>query len=447
VINSSRSERGWRGRRRIAVLVSVVGILGTVALMSASPASAGFTQCNGKVKLKKGGNGALSFSCSTDIRAFNITSNKAIKSFTDNPAINGAPSPFLVCLTQTSLNGYGCGVQNRAISVTGSGTQADKSTGANTSCGIAQTTTPAGPGGDPPAMNSITGPPCAQVHQGQIVSQQIAFKGNPCSSNPDNPFLVFLIVGGEPIVSTFTVRGDSLDVGQSVSEPLKLKVQGCPKAKVAGAKKSTASASAGARASSGAALQPVSGLSCLGTVVPKFGKPTPDANYEFSCNQNIRTFAIVTNRLTDFFGTETEVTGAGVNSGPCVSPAPPAKQFSASECAALESSAHQCEGTIPGYGAGCSYPNRANNISSVLTYGRRLSAGNLMHGSIGLDENPCVRTGGKPALRVWVVALTEPFLQPQATTGEFLSSPFPLGVTGFGKKACAKVGGGKKNKK
>ena len=40
MINSSRSERGWQGRRRIAVLVSIVGVLGIAALGSTSTASA-----------------------------------------------------------------------------------------------------------------------------------------------------------------------------------------------------------------------------------------------------------------------------------------------------------------------------------------------------------------------------------------------------------------------
>ena len=40
MINTSRSERGWRGRRRIAVLVSIAGVLGIAALGSASTASA-----------------------------------------------------------------------------------------------------------------------------------------------------------------------------------------------------------------------------------------------------------------------------------------------------------------------------------------------------------------------------------------------------------------------
>ena len=53
MINSSRSERGWQGRRRIAVLVSIVGVLGIAALGStASASAAAVANCNAKLEPK-----------------------------------------------------------------------------------------------------------------------------------------------------------------------------------------------------------------------------------------------------------------------------------------------------------------------------------------------------------------------------------------------------------
>jgi hypothetical protein len=440
VINTSRSERGWRGRRRIAVLVSVVGIMGLIAMGAASSASAGFTQCGGSVKVKKG-NSTVSFTCSTDVRAYGIASNKTVKSFQDVPSVNGAASSFLVCTSQTQANGFGCGVPNRAIATDGSGTQAQANTGATTSCGRSTTTQAAGPGGNPPAINGVTGPTCAQVIPiGQTVTQQVAFKGNPCNTATKNPFEVFVIVGAEPIVSTFTVRGDSNAVGEALSDPQRLKIKGCTSGGGKSKKSSASSASAVAHSSSGTAVDPQSSLNCLGTVSPKqAGKPSADLVYALTCNQNVRLYSIVTNRQSDFFGSEGIVTGPGVNSTPCVNPPAPAPPLSPPQCAAAESAAIQCEGAVPGFGAGCSFPDRQGNLSNVLTYGRRLSGGNTITGDLGMVKSPCIRAQGEPKIRVWAVALTEPFIPSTGATGEFVSPPFPMAVSGYGSKACAKV--------
>jgi len=96
-------------------------------------------------------------------------------------------------------------------------------------------------------------------------------------------------------------------------------------------------------------------------------------------------------------------------------------------------------GAVPGFGAGCSFPDRQGNLSNVLTYGRRLSAGNTITGDLGMTKSPCVRAKGEPRLRVWAVAMTEPFIASTGATGEFVSPPFPLQVTGYSSKACAKV--------
>jgi hypothetical protein len=394
----------------------------------------------------------MSFQCSTDIRAYGITSNKTVKSFTDTPSVNGAPSAFVACTTQSVANGYGCGVQNRAIATDGTGTQAQSNTGASTTCGRSSTVTPAGPQGNPPAVNGITGPPCAQtIPAGSLVSQQVSFGGNPCSTARKNPFLVFLVVGGEPVVSTFTIRGDSLGVGESASEPFRLKIKGCPSASKAGGKgkkSSAAAATAPAHASSGTALEPQSSLNCVGSVSPKIaGKPSSDTQFAFACNENVRLFTLVTNRQSDFFGAETIVTGPGTFSKPCVNPPAPAPPLTPPQCASAESSAIQCEGAVPGYGAGCTFPDRQGNLSNVLTYGRRLSAGNTLTADLGFTKSPCVHASGEPNLRVWIVALTEPFMTATNVTGEFISQPFPMKINGYGKTACAKATSNNKKKK
>src|SRR5262249_1634040 len=97
-----------------------------------------------------------------------------------------------------------------------------------------------------------------------------------------------------------------------------------------------------------------------------------------------------------------------------------------------------------GYGAGCSFPDRQANLSNVLTYGRRLSAGNTITGDLGFTKSPCLREPGEPALRVWVIAMTEPYSPTANATGEFVSPPFQLTLTGYGKKACAKLTNKKK---
>ncbi len=440
MMNPIRSERGWWDRRRIVVLVSVVAAFGVFSLGSAGTASATFTACKGSVAPKSKGNPGkaanLSFSCSNEIRAYGIVSNKALTSFSNPPLVSGAPVSFLQCSTAAGSSGFGCGVTNRAAP----GTQTNPSTGSTTTCGRSSTVLAAGPGGQPPAVSGITGPPCTQViPAGAVFAQDVTLAANPCNFKPKDPLQMSVVVGGEPPISSFTVRGDSTTVGEYASEPFKLKLKGysgCQPEAVKGKKAS----SAGARTAATGGV-PINPLGCFGSVSPKVpGKPDVDAKYSFECTANIRTYAIVTNKPIDLVGGEGEVSGPGANSSPCVSP--PGKTITAQQCAEGESASHQCEGPIPYIGFGCGFPDRQAATSATNNYGRRLSAGNILTGEIGFPQSPCKREPGTPKLKVWVLAMNEPTIQPPAsggsgpTVGEFLSEPFQLALTGYSKGAC-----------
>jgi hypothetical protein len=441
VINSIRSERGWWDRRRIVVLVSVVAVLGAVSLGSASTASATFTLCKGSVAPKSKGNpgkaAKLTFSCSNDVRAYAIASNKAITSFS-NPLVGATAISFLQCTTAAGNAGFGCGVTDRAAP----GTQTNPSTGGSASCGRSSTVLPPGPGGQPPAVNGITGPPCTQIiPAGLFVTQDVTLAANPCKFKPKDPLQISVVVGGEPPISSFTVRGDSTTVGEYASEPFKLKLKGYSGCEPSGGSKKASGKDKGKGATAQAAAVggvPINPLTCSGTVEPKFaGKPDVDAKYSFGCSTNIRTYAIVTNKPIDLVGGEPEVTGPGTNSVPCSPDSTPPPQ-----CANGESGSHQCEGPIPYIGFGCGFPDRQGNTSTSNPYGRRLSAGNVLTGEVGFPQSPCKREPGTPKLKVWVIAMNEPTIMPTGggspTVGEFLSEPFQLALTGYGKGQCPK---------
>jgi hypothetical protein len=451
VINSIRSGRGWRDRRRIGVLVSVVAAFGVFSLGSAGTASAGFTLCKGSVaaksKGKPGKRARISFSCSQEIRAYGIASTKAISSFSNPPLVSGAPVSFFQCSTARGNAGFGCGVVDRAAP----GTQnlaSGSGTGGSTTCNRSADI-------DPSSVTNtqIVGPPCTQlIPAGAVISQDVTLAANPCRFKPKDPLQMSVVVGGEPVIASFNpTLGDQHTNGEYASEPFKLKAKGW-----AGCQESAKESKAGNKAKGAVATAaatgglPINPVQCGGTVEPKVpGKPDVDARYHFVCDTNIRAFAIVTNKPVDLVGGEGEVRGPGTNSVPCVGvamlPAPPP-----SGCAELESAAHQCEGPIPYVGFGCGFPDRQANASPNNTYGRRISAGNTFSGEIGFPASPCKREPGTPKLKVWMLAMSELTIQPPVngasdpTTGEFISEPFQLALTGYGKKACTpKKKGGK----
>jgi hypothetical protein len=462
VINSIRSERGWWDRRRIVVFVSVVAAFGVFTLSSAGTAEAGFTTCKGSVAAKSKGKpgkaAKVSFSCSDQIRAYGIASNKAISSFSNPPLVNGSPVSFFQCSTASGSAGFGCGVVDRAAPGIqnlnqGNGTGSGGASGGGDTCNRSADIDPA----PSPATNTqIVGPPCTQViPAGAVLSQDVTLAANPCKFKPKDPLQMTVVVGGEPVIATFNATyGDQHANGEYVSEPFKLKAKGYSGCQPEAPKKGKKATGAAAQTAATGGL-PINPVQCGGTVEPKVpGKPDVDAKYHFVCDANIRTYAIVTNKPIDLVGGEAEVKGPGTNSVPCVGvtgpPAIPAPPPIA--CAELESAAHQCEGPIPYIGFGCGFPDRQATASTNNTYGRRLSAGNTLSGEIGFPVSPCKREPGTPKLKVWILAMSELTIQPPVngaagpTTGEFISEPFQLALTGYGKKACApkkKKGGGK----
>ena len=415
MINTSRSERGWRGMRRIAVLVSAAGVLGIIALGSASTASASnVANCHAKLtpKGKPGPSATLKWSCDATVRAFSVGSNKKIKSFGAPSA--GAASSFLTC--SGSGVGFGCGVPDRAAP----GTQPPGTTGwtspvppypTSTStpltCGGFKKVAGTGTSTDP-NRNGIVGAPCTElIPAGTQVSQKITLGSNPCKTGKD-PVQLYLFIGGEPPVTSFTVTGDSTTVGEFISEPIPVSLKaykGC--SSNGAAKKSSATKSAGVDNFP---------ISCTGSVTP--ASVPGDQTLTFTCSRTIRAWALYSNKSIDLPGDEPLVSGTsggGANEG------------------ALD----QCSGAFPGAGFGCGIVDRQTQ-TALLPNGQGVSGGNTVQQTIGFDSVPCQRKG-EPKTKAWLVAMGEPVLG--STAGEYTSAPQSVAVSGFGK--CK---GGKKKK-
>jgi hypothetical protein len=406
VINTSRSERGWRGRRRIAVLVSVVGVLGFAAMGSTSTASASnVANCHAKLtpKGKPGPSGTLKWSCNAPIRAFSVGSNKKIKSFGAPTA--GAAGAFLTC--SGSGVGFGCGVPDRAAP----GTQPPGTTGwtapvppypsstANPlTCGGFKKVAGTGTSTDP-NRNGIVGAPCTQlIPAGTAVTQKIKLGSNPCNTGKD-PVQLYLFVGGEPPVTSFTVTGDSTTVGEFISEPIPVSLK---------AYKGCSSSGGGAKSATKSAGVDNFPVSCSGAIRPS---TTPgDQSATFSCSATIRAWAIYSNKSIDLPGDEAIVSGtAGGGPG--------------------EGALQQCSGQFPGAGFGCGIVDRQAQ-TALLPNGQAVSGGNTIQQTLGFDQIPCQRKG-EPKTKAWVVAMGEPVLG--NTAGEYTSAPQSLAVSGFGK--------------
>ena len=415
MINTSRSERGWRGRRRIAVLVSMCAVLGVALLGSASSASASNVgNCKAKLVPKgsaKGTSATLKWTCDATTRAYSVGANKTIKGFSAPQA--GAATSFLTC--SGSGVGFGCGVPDRAAP----GTQPPGTTGwtAPVPPYPGATATPLTCGGftrissTPVNRNGIVGAPCTEVIAGgTAVTQKIKLGASPCNAGKD-PLQVYLFVGGEPPVTSFTTGGDSTTVGEFVTEPIPVSLKAY-KGKACGSggggKKSS-----GATQSAGVNNFPVS---CSGAITPS--TTAGDQTLAFSCNQTVRGWALYSNKPIDLPGDEPLVSGSaggGANEG------------------ALE----QCSGTFPGAGFGCGQVDRQTQ-TSLLPNGNSLSGGNTATQTIGFDQVPCKRSG-EPKTKAWLIAIGEPVIGSSA--GEYTSAPQPIAVSGFGK--CK---GGKKKK-
>jgi hypothetical protein len=444
VINSSRSERGWRGRRRIAVLVSLAGALGVAYLGSATPASAAtVAECNAKLTGKGAGTKVnLSFVCDRDVRTYGVASNRAIKDYGIPNA--GAASSFLSC--EGLGFGFGCGISNRAAP----GTQAPGTTGWNTTTPGASTSSTANPttcngfkrvrGSQPPPLNGpninaiVTGPCTELIPGGTKVVQSLKLGSSVCAGDAKNPLRLFLFVGGEPAVTSFILAvegnsnpnnngpgGDSTTVGEFIQGPIVVNTKAFIKKSCVGSGKSgkPAKRGGGKKSASPPSKFPVS---CSGSVSPAPNTtPGPLVRVSFTCSQNIRAFAVYSNKLIFEPGEEPEV--EGTNGGQV-----------------NESALHQCEGDIPGYGYGCGIVDRQTVTAATasnpgLPNGNGISAGNTAHQRMGFEFSPCHKKGD-PKTKVWVVPMGEPIIG--STVGEFIGAPQQLALTGYGKCKGAK---------
>jgi hypothetical protein len=429
VINSFRSERGWWDRRRIAVLISLTGVLGVATLWSADGASAAsVASCSAKLEPKGKGastNAKLSFVCNGPVRAYGVGSNRPIKNYS-NPSGGGA-SQFVTC--QGSGVGFGCGITNRAAP----GTQAPRTTGWNTTTPGAPTSSTANPTtcggfkrvqgegtGLPPGpnINAITGVACTQlIAAGTHVVQNLKLKSSPCAGGPKNPFQLFLFVGGEPPVTAFVAAtsagpgGDTTTVGEYIQGPISVNLKAYKKA----CAKSGDSSGKQGGAKKSASPQTNFPVSCSGTVSPASTPAGALVRVSFSCTQNIRAFGIYSNKAIVEPGEEPEVegtAGGGVN----------------------ESALHQCEGDIPGPGYGCgivdrqTVPNPAS--APALPNGGGISAGNTASQRMAFEFSPCQKQGD-PKTKVWLVPMGEPTIG--STVGEWVGAPQQLALRGYGK--------------
>jgi hypothetical protein len=209
VIKQNRSDRGWRGKRGIAVLVSAACVAGGVFLGSAAPASAAFVQCGGTVQPKEAGKPSVdakyAFRCNADIRSFALVTNKRFDFFGTELVVYEGPnvssqSATLQCEGPIPGSGFGCGVVNRNA-VTGCGTP--------------------------------TTAPCTQRISAQnTVTADLGLQKSPCSYKPtEAPLKIWLIAGLEPFVTGLT---GTPTVGAYSSEPFAMKVKGyskCPSPK------------------------------------------------------------------------------------------------------------------------------------------------------------------------------------------------------------------------
>jgi hypothetical protein len=408
VINSFRSERGWRGRRRIAVLVSLVGVLGVAYLGSATPASAAtVANCNAKLEPKGSSTSAkLSFVCDGPVRTYGVGSDRRIKNYSAPSA--GTAGQFLAC--EGTGVGFGCGISNRAApgfqnpGTTGWGATfppAASSTAVPTTCGgYTRVATN-------PNRNGIVTAPCAElIPAGTKVTHSLKLGSDPCGGSERNPFQIYLFVGGEPSVTGFTVGGDSTTVGEYLQGPIKVNLKAYKKA-CADSGKSSAKSGGGKKSATPPTKFPVS---CSGNVAPQTTPAGPDVVVTFTCSQNIRAFAIYSNKRIDLPGDEPVIhgsNGGGLN----------------------ESALHQCEGDLPGNGFGCGIVDRQTQTTS-LPNGNGITAGNLAEQKMGFEFSPCQKAG-HPKTKVWIVPMGEPVIG--STVGEFIGAPQPLALTGYGK--------------
>src|SRR5262249_38118248 len=146
-------------------------------------------------------------------------------------------------------------------------------------------------------------------------------------------------------------------------------------------------------------------VSCSGSVTPLNGVVGTVSDLGFTCSQNIRGFAVYSNKQIDEPGDDPVVTGTnggGVN----------------------ESANAQCGGDLPRFGYGCGTVDRQTTTAASagppanpgLPNGNTITGGNTAHQTFAFNSTPCTRKGEAKA-KVWLVVMGEPTLG--TTVGEF----------------------------
>lgn len=133
-----------------------------------------------------------------------------------------------------------------------------------------------------------------------------------------------------------------------------------------------------------------SSVSCSGTVkAATDGHAENELVYNVKCDEDIKGYAITSNRELGYFGTETVVFGT--------------------DGEVAEGQSFGCEGGIPSWGIGCQ---------------GKMTAGNTVESSIGTSESLC-EAAVQP--KFWVSALT--LQDVKGTPTPFVSEPFQLATT------------------
>jgi hypothetical protein len=223
VIKSSGSRRGWRGGRRIALVVGL-SVVGAAVLGSAGTASAATVACKGKIVPLNPGNPGLDaefeMQCSEELRGFSVITNKTFDFFgteTEVTKPGGIPaqqSATIQCTGNVPGPGFGCGTVNR-------------NTPSNCEA--------VGTSGTSPNQFNTYGPPCTnRIDGNDTVAVQIGFPQNPCKPTGQyapgkDKLRIWATALTEPLVGSFASGGNfptqgntSYTRGSFSSEPFRI---------------------------------------------------------------------------------------------------------------------------------------------------------------------------------------------------------------------------------
>jgi hypothetical protein len=249
VIKSTGSRRGWRGGRRIALVVGLT-VVGAAVLGSAGTASASSVACKGAIiplnKANPGLDAEFDLQCTEELRGFSVVTNKTFDFFGTETEVfkpGGIPaqqSATIQCVGNVPGPGFGCGTVNR-----------------NTPSNCEAITT----GGSGSNQFNIYGAPCTnRIDAGDTVGVQVGFPTNPCKHTGQyapgkDKLRVWATALTEPAIGAFNANFPTQDStaytrGSWSSEPFRINVKAYTKCGGSGGggeskgKKTAASASA-----------------------------------------------------------------------------------------------------------------------------------------------------------------------------------------------------------